>query len=137
MRLLNIRGKLVSKNVSRYLVKWDGKCKSQIQFQTKQFFKRYWYGCICYEEFPVYGSMLKVDFLNATMKIAVEVNGPQHSKFHYFHNANPNLYLEAVKNDLKKGKWLEQNGFKLIEINWDEVPLLTSSFIKDKFDITL
>ena len=137
MRLFNIKGKLVTKNVSKYLINWNKKCKSQIQLDTKQFLKPYWFPCIVYEEFPVYGSLLKVDILNATLKIAVEVNGTQHSEFHYFHNHNPQEYLNGVKRDIQKVTWLESNGFKLVEINWDEVPLLSKEFFKSKFNIDL
>jgi hypothetical protein len=137
MRLLNVKNKLVFKNVSPYLIKWDGLCKSKIQFQTKQFLKAYWSGCICYEEFPVYGTKLRVDILNASLKIAVEVNGPQHSQFHYFHNGNPLEYLNSVKRDVKKLEWLEKNNFTVMELNFDEVPLLSPKFVKEKFDIQL
>jgi len=137
MRLLNIKGKLTVKNVSKYIIDWNGASKSNLQFQVKQFLKPFWFGCIVYEEFPVYGSLLKVDILNATLKIAIEVNGPQHSEFHYFHGKNPMEYLQAVKRDVQKVEWLEKNSFKLLEINWDEVPLLSRDFFKQKFDVVL
>lgn len=137
MRLFSVNGRLVSKNVSKYLIKWDGQCKSKIQFQTKQFLKPFWRACIVYEEFPVYGTMMKVDILNATFKIAVEINGPQHSQLHYFHNNEPVQYLDSVKRDVKKMDWLKLNGFQLVEINFDEVPLLSTSFFKEKFNIEL
>ena len=87
MRLYNIHGKLQSKKVSKYLINWDAKSKSNIQFKSKQFIKTYWQNHIVYEEFPVYGTRMKVDIVNATRKIAIEVNGPQHNKFNkFFHN---------------------------------------------------
>ena len=100
MRLYNIYGKLQSKNVSKYLVDWDSKSRSKLQFKTKQFLKTIWDGQIVYEEFPVFGSKMKVDFLNATKKIAIEVNGPQHSNFNkFFHNNSRMNYLESLKRD--------------------------------------
>jgi hypothetical protein len=78
-----------------------------------------------------------VDILNATLKIAVEVNGPQHSEFHYFHGQNPMEYLNAVKRDMQKVDWLEKNGFKLVEINWDEIDQLSKEFFKQKFGLDL
>ena len=89
MRLYNIRGKLQSKSVTKYLVDWDKKSRSKLQFNTKQFFKQYWENHIVYEEFPVYGSRMKVDFINATKKIAVEVNGQQHDEFNKFSTQTP------------------------------------------------
>lgn len=137
MRLLNVKGRLVTKSVSKYAIKWNSPSKSLIQFKVKQFLKPYWSGCIVYEEFPVYGTLLKVDILNATLRIAIEVNGPQHSEFHYFHNNNPSEYLQGVKRDIIKVEWLEKNHFKLIEINWDEIDSLSKSFFKERFDLTL
>ena len=137
MRLYNIYGNLVKKSVSQYIVDWDGKSRSNIQFETKQFLKQFWKNHIVYEEFPVYGSLMKVDIVNATMRIAVEVNGAQHNQFHYFHNKSPAKYLKSIKNDIQKREWLEKNNFKVVEINHDEVALLSHSFFKEKFGITL
>jgi hypothetical protein len=78
-----------------------------------------------------------VDLLNATLKIAIEVNGPQHNEFHYFHNKRPYNFLKGIKNDMSKLEWLEKNEFKLVEINFDEVPLLSQEFFAEKYDIIL
>ena len=138
MRLYDVNGRLVTKNVARFSIKWDGKCRSNIQFLVKQFLKQYWRPHIVYEEFPCYGSLLKVDILNASMKIAVEVNGNQHETFNpFFHKGNPANYLLGFKNDEKKRKWLERNGFAIVEISESEAPNITRAFFKDKFDITL
>lgn len=137
MRLLNVRGKLVSKNVAPYLIKWDAPSKSQLQFRVKQFLKPYWSGHIVYEEFPVYGTLLKVDILNATYRFGVEVQGPHHSGFHYFHGGQPFNYLEQYKNDVKKMEWLQRNDFTYIEINYDEIDKLTREWFAEKFGIQL
>lgn len=137
MRLLHINGELVNKNVDRFLIKWDKKSRSIIQFKTKQFLKPFWKDMFVYEEFPVYGSLLKVDIYNATLKVAVEIHGPQHNEFHYFHNNSPSTYLAAIKNDIKKAKWLEANQIRLIEVNFDEVDLLSKEFFKNKFNFSL
>jgi len=138
MRLLNTYGRLENRSVNKYLIKWDGKSRSKLQFGVKQFLKRYWKSCVVYEEFPVYGSRMKVDILNATKKIAVEVNGAQHSNFNKFFHANSRVnYLKSINRDFKKLEWLEQNGYNLIEINHDEVDLLTKDFFKKKFKVDL
>ena len=75
------------KNVSKYKIDWEKKSRSKIQFAVKQFLKPHWCYQVCFEEFPVFGSKMSVDILNATKKIAIEVNGPQHKKFNkFFHN---------------------------------------------------
>ena len=137
MKLLNVRGRLVSKNVSKYLIDWDKPSKSKLQFATKQFLKPYWFPYIVYEEFPCIGSLLKVDFVNMSLKIAIEVHGQQHGEYHFFHNNSPNAYLSSIRRDVEKAEWLELNKFKFIEINYDEVPLLSRQFFLDKFEVKL
>ena len=138
MRLYNIHGKLVSKNVSKYLIKWDGKSRSNIQFKTKQFLKKHWSNQIVYEEFPVYGTRMKVDILNATKKIAIEVQGRQHTSFNKFFHSNSRLkYLQSIKRDYEKHQWLIKNKYFLVEIEEKEIDLLSSEFFLEKFKIAL
>lgn len=138
MRLLNINGKLVNKNVRNYVVDWQGKSRSKLQFKFKEFFYPYWKNHIVYEEFPVYGSMLKVDLLNATKKIAVEIQGNQHESFNKFFHDNSRLkYLQSIKRDVKKGKWLEMNEFKFLELYEDDLKLLSPQYIEEKCGILI
>jgi hypothetical protein len=137
MRLLNVRGKPTNLNVARFAIKWDGDSLSSPQFKVKQFLKPYWQFDMCYEEFPVFGSRLKVDILNATKKVGVEIHGPQHEEFHYFHNKSRFNYLKGIKNDVIKTEWLEKNGFTLVVIYTKEVDLISPAFFLDKFGISL
>ena len=138
LKLYSATGRLMSKNVSKYLIDWNKKSRSKLQFNVKQFLKPFWQYQIVYEEFPVYGTRMSVDILNFTKKIAVEVNGPQHRKFNaFFHNNSKAKYHESIKRDWLKTEWLEKNGFELIEIEDKEVNKLSVKFIKDKFDISI
>lgn len=138
MRLLNINGKLVNKNVRNSLIDWQGKSRSKLQFKFKEFFYPYWKNHIVYEEFPVYGSMLKVDLLNATKKIAVEIQGNQHESFNKFFHDNSRLkYLQSIKRDVKKVKWLEMNEFKFLELYEDDLKFLSPQYIEEKCGILI
>ena len=138
MRLYNIYGKLVNKNVVKYKVDWDKPCRSKIQFNVKSFFKDYWSGHICYEEFPVFGSRLKVDLINFTRKIAVEVQGEQHNEFNkFFHNNSRDKYLESIQRDMKKIQWLEMNEFKFLEVTKEDLPELSRKYIFDTFGVDI
>ena len=138
MRLYTTSGRLVNKNVSKYIIDWDKKSRSKIQFKTKQVLKEYWENHIVYEEFPVYGTRMKVDFLNATKKIAVEVNGRQHTSFNkFFHDNSRQKYLQSIKRDHKKLEWLEANDFAVLEIEENEVPQLSYKFIEKKFGVKI
>ncbi len=138
MRLINVNGRLVNKSVSQYIIDWNKKSRSNIQFETKQFLKKYWLSHIMYEEFPVYGTLMKVDFLNATKKIAVEVQGSQHEKFNpFFHGNSRANYLASIKRDYKKAKWLESNGFVLLEVYEKDINKLSEKYFEETFGISL
>jgi very-short-patch-repair endonuclease len=138
MRLFNLSGRLISKNVSKYRIDWDAHSKSKLQFEVKQFLKEFWLNHIVYEEFPVYGSRMRVDFLNATRKIAVEVNGAQHASFNkFFHQNSRAKYLSSIRRDYEKYEWLMKNEYKFIEIEPQDLKELSHKFIIDKFGIDL
>ena len=138
MRLFNINGRLQKKSVSKYLINWNKKSRSKVQFKTKKFLEPFWKGQIVYEEFPVYGSRMTVDILTATKKLAVEVQGKQHGEFNkFFHNNSRLKYLEGIKRDIKKADWLEKNGFILLEIEEDEVDSLSLEFFLEKFGMSI
>ena len=138
MRLLNVNGTLVNKNVRKYLINWEGKSRSKLQYKFKQFFYPYWKNHIVYEEFPVYGSMLKVDLLNATKKIAAEIQGEQHESFNKFFHDNSRLkYLQSIKRDVKKEKWLEINEFKFLQLYETDLKILSPQYIEEKCNILI
>jgi hypothetical protein len=139
MRLHTLNGKTpIYKNVNKYLVNWEAGCRSKFQKNIKDFFSKYWLNHVVYEEFPVYGTRMKVDILNATTKIAVEVNGEQHVKYNpFFHGKSRANFLKSIKRDVDKKRWLDRNGFILIEIYPEDVPFMSKEFIEKNFDITL
>ena len=138
MRLYSVNGKLQNKSVSKYLIDWNKKSRSKLQKRAKDFLKPHWLAHVVYEEFPVYGTRLKVDILNATIKVAVEVNGPQHSSFNkFFHGNSRAKYLSSIKRDHQKAEWLEKNGYKLIEIEESDMENLSKEFIETTFGIRI
>lgn len=138
MKLYDIRGRLINKSVTKYRIKWDGECRSNFQYEVKQFFKKFWYGQICYEEFPVYGTRMKVDLINMTKRIAVEVQGAQHEQFNkFFHNNSRANYLKSITRDHDKIVWLENNNFKILEIFESDLASLSKKYIFDKFEVSI
>ena len=138
MRLYNINGRLQNRSVSKYLIDWNKKSRSKLQKRVKDFLKSHWVAHVVYEEFPVYGTRLKVDILNATIKVAVEVNGPQHSSFNkFFHGNSRAKYLASIKRDWQKANWLEKNGYKLIELEESDLENLSKESIEKTFKIKI
>ena len=132
MRLYNIHGKLQNKNVRKYLIDWESKSRSKVQTKVKNFLQPHWENHVVYEEFPVYGTRMHVDIVNVTKKIAIEVQGKQHTSFNkFFHNNSRLNYLNSIKRDVQKREWLEKNRFKVIEIEEDEINLLNLEYFKE------
>jgi hypothetical protein len=104
-------------NPKKYLINWDGKSRSKIQKATKSFLKEYWFSHVVFEEFPVAGSRLSLDFYNANKKIAIEVQGAQHRKYTpFFHGNNKYNYINQLRRDQNKLKFCELNHIQLVEI---------------------
>ena len=138
MRLLNINGKLVYKRVGKKLINWSKKSRSKLQTQVKVFLKKFWKNHIVYEEFPVYGSRMKVDLINMTKRIAVEVQGAQHDQFNkFFHGNSRAKYLRSITRDYQKRQWLEKNNFTVLEIVPEDMTSLSKRYIREKFDINI
>ena len=104
------------KGAKKYLIKWEEKSRSKFQGNVKNFLKKYWANDIVFEEFRIVGTRLSLDFYNANKKIAVEVQGDQHTKYVKHFHKNKLQYLEQLKRDQKKLDFCEMNDIKLVEI---------------------
>ena len=109
------RTKRVSK-IRKYLIDWEANSRSNIQYDTKSFLKNYWSNNVVFEEFPVAGTRLTLDFYNATKKIAIEVQGQQHRKFVPFFHGNRMNYIDQLRRDKQKLEFCNINEIDLIEI---------------------
>jgi len=118
MRFKTLTGSIRTvKKAKNYLIEWDSGSRSKIQYNAKQFLKKYWSKHIVFEEFPVAGTKLSLDFYNANKKIAVEVQGKQHTKYvPFFHGKNKINYLNQLKRDRDKLQFCEINDIQLVEI---------------------
>jgi very-short-patch-repair endonuclease len=118
MIFISISGKQQKvRNPTKYLIKWEKKCRSKIQKNVKDFLKEYWFSDVVFEEFPVLGSRMTFDFYNANKKIAIEVDGEQHYKYNkFFHGNDRHKFLQQLKRDQKKEDFCEINKIKLVRI---------------------
>lgn len=137
MYLINIRGRRTHKKISQYRIDWDGPSKSKIQYKCKQILKPYWCGHAVYEEFPVYGTRQKVDFINFTLHLAIEVNGLQHDKYVPHFHGNKQGFIKSLRSDREKAEWLEMNEIKLLELYEEDIKKLSPEYIKETFGIDI
>lgn len=109
------------KNLKRYIIDWDIDSRSKFQTSVKKFVKKYWFGNIVFEEFPIVGTRLTLDFYNANKKIAIEVQGRQHTQYvEFFHQDRIN-YLHQLKRDQIKERFCELNNIKLVTIYENDI----------------
>lgn len=108
--------KRVSK-IKKHLINWDAKSRSKFQYSVKKFLEPYWNRHVVFEEFPVVGTKMSLDFYNANKKIAIEVQGGQHTRYvPYFHGGHKTNYLSQLQRDNDKFRFCEINDILLIEI---------------------
>tara|TARA_R100000008_G_C3571535_1_gene162465 strand:+ start:72 stop:479 length:408 start_codon:yes stop_codon:yes gene_type:complete len=99
-----------------YLINWPQQSRSKCQFAAKQFLKKYWENYVVFEEFPIVGTRMTLDFYNATKKIAVEVQGRQHTKYVPFFHQRRGEFVKQLRRDQQKLDFCKLNAIKLVEI---------------------
>ena len=104
-------------NMKKKLVSWEKDSRSKFQYRVKRFLEKYWKNHIVFEEFPIVGTKMSLDFYNANKKIAVEVQGRQHTNYvPHFHGNHKINYINQLKRDQDKSRFCEINDITLIEI---------------------
>ena len=117
MKFIDVYGRERNlKNAKKYLINWDKPSRSKFQTRVKDFLQPFWIHDIVFEEFRVVGSRLTLDFYNANKKIAVEVQGEQHTKYVKFFHKNRFKYCDQLKRDEDKLLFCKSNNIKLAEI---------------------
>lgn len=137
MKWKTLNGREKYKNISDRKIDWEKKSRSNIQFEVKQFLKKFWYYDLVYEEMPVVGTKMSLDIVNITKKVAIEVHGKQHGKFVPFFHGNRNSYRRQIERDGQKEEWCILNGLKYVDIYPQDIKLLNKQWFLDKFDILL
>lgn len=128
----------VNVNIAKWLIDWDHlRQVSKPQTAVANFLRPYWQSHVVCMEFIIPGSLLRVDFVNFTRKLAVEVSPKATHSFSSFFHKNRPTYGASFNRELDKADWLEQHGIKLIEIFDDDLPHLSLSWFKFKYDVDL
>lgn len=117
--------------IKKHLIDWDKKSRSKFQFDVKKILEPYWQRHVVFEEFPIAGTRLSLDFYNANKKIAIEVQGDQHVKYiPFFHGGYKNNYLSQLDRDNQKSTFCDINNILLFEI-YQSDELSVDFFIKN------
>jgi very-short-patch-repair endonuclease len=109
------------KNLKKYIIDWDIKSRSKFQTEVKGFLKNYWSNNVVFEEFPIVGTRLTLDFYNANKKVAIEVQGRQHTGFVKFFHQNRMNFLHQLNRDEKKERFCQLNKITLVTIYENDI----------------
>lgn len=123
--------RLYSLKVSDYTIDWRREV-SRPQALVKQFLYPYWKGHIVLEECVIPGSRTRIDLLNLTRKIAIEVSPSSSHSFNPFFHKNKIKFGQAVKRELDKQRWCETNGFLYIELTDDDLANLSKKMFAER-----
>jgi hypothetical protein len=117
MKFIDASGKpRTLKLAKKYLIDWDSPSRSKFQRAVKDFLKPYWLNDVVFEELRIVGTRLSIDIYNANKKIAIEVQGKQHTTYVKHFHKNRLKYFDQLKRDQKKLDFCNMNAIKLIEI---------------------
>ncbi|MFM9826091.1 hypothetical protein [Flavobacterium sp.] len=128
---------LVNYNLKSYLIDWNRKVSGP-QKKVKDFLHKYWENDIICEELLIKGSLLRLDLINFTKKIIIEVSPRAlHVNYNKFMHGGRSGYLKKLQSDAKKMEWSESNGFIFIELYDENINNLSVKMFKDEFSIDL
>lgn len=132
MRVTGLKSsRLYTLKISDYLIDWRREV-SKPQARVKQFLYPYWKTHVVVEELRIPGSRLRVDIINLTRRIAVEVSPSSSHSFNRHFHKNRITFGRAVQRDLDKQAWCEKNNFQYIELNDDDLDNLSKKMFAER-----
>ena len=97
--------------------------KSSIHIKARKLLRKVFNSCLILEEAFIPIAKYKhlfLDFYIPLRKLAIEVQGIQHTKYNsFFHNTKLD-FIQQQKNDKDKRQWCELNKIGLIELLYNE-----------------
>lgn len=136
--LLNGRSRNVS--VGEYQLDWDGPRKvSKVQRAVEEFLRPYWTGKMVLGEWRIPGTKLRLDLVNVSDGLLVEVDGDQHASYNPHFHGSLSGYRASIKRDLQKDRFAELNGWTLVRITEADVKngALSAQWFMDTYNVTL
>lgn len=128
--------KQVNVSVGKYLIDWNS-APSREQQVLQDFLYPFWKNKVVLSEFRIPGSLFRVDLICLSDKIAIEYSPESSHDYNPFFHKSRVEYIRRVKSDIWKIEELQKNGFKVIEINKEDLSFLSRSFFLDKFGVIL
>ena len=123
-------------SINKYKVDWNHKVSGP-QKKVKDFLKQFWLREVILEEMRIPGTLMRIDLINLTQKIAVEVSPEQHSSYNPFFHGSLAGYRASIKRDMEKENWINLNNFTYVELAGEDLENLSRKLFKEKFGVIL
>lgn len=137
MKLPNKSGKMVNVSIGQYLIDWD-KTISKPQKKVSDFLRPYWCADCVLSELRIPGSLWRLDIVNVTKNIVVEVSPDElHKDYTEFLHGSRAGFLKKLKADGDKLRWAESAGFQYVELNSSDIKNISADLFAEKFGIYL
>ena len=135
---LNNPNKFVTLNFKQYKINWNSDSCSKIQTRAKNLLEPYWKNYLVGEEVRLPGSLLRLDFLNFSNFIAIEIDPIEHHDNYnpFFHQSRAG-YLRSIKSGISKEKWCEQNKITLLRLNEFDLDWFSPKYIELNYKINI
>lgn len=123
--------------IFRYSIDWDRKV-SKPQKKVKDFLQKVWMYDRVLEEALIPGCKKRIDLVNLTKMIVVEISPDSvHKNLNkFFHGNNSGLY-KKMKADSDKEEWCKSNGFEYVSLDDSDLKNLNLSDIEAKYGVKL
>lgn len=132
MRVTGLKSdRMYSLKIADYQIDWRREV-SRPQARVKQFLYPFWKNQIILEEIRIPASRLRIDLMNVTRRIVIEVSPEGSHSYNPFFHKNKMGFGAAVRRDLDKQSWVERNGFKYIELNSEDIDNLSKKLFADR-----
>ncbi len=134
-------GSKATLRIHKYRIDYTKKAPSKGAREVKEFLKKFCGSDVVCEELRIPKTLLRVDFVNFTKKFALEYNDDQNNNAHdnfisHFHSGNKMNFVKGMKRDMDKIEQLERNGFTVIIVYKQDLPL-TRAWFSEKYDINI
>ncbi len=136
MKVPALNGRLRNVNLAKWHIDWNHKV-SEPQLAVKRVLYPYWHGHVVSEEFRIPGSRMRVDLINWTVRVVIEISPEGSHSFNPFFHKSRTGFCAAMKRDLAKAEWAERSGFHYIELTDDDLANLSPEWFLEKHDLSL
>lgn len=119
---------IVNVSTKKYEIDWDRRV-SKPQKKTKDALRNLWASDYVLEEFPIPGSKKRIDLLNWTKKIVIEVSPSGSHEYNDFFHKSRSSFCRLLRVDQEKRTWAFDNNFSYLVLGDEELSNLTEESI--------